>query len=116
MPARVYSTALTRRSGAFSGLLAFGIGQLDGRHGWRGWRWILVIEGAISIIVGVVSFFWISDSPAKATSRIFSDEEKRFVILRARFTYGSSQSGSKDDFTWKDFASCVKVRRIPAAR
>jgi hypothetical protein len=68
-----------------------------------------VIEGAISIIVGVASFFLISDSPAKASTRLFSDEEKRFVILRARFTYGSSQSGSKDDFIWKDFASCLKV-------
>jgi len=32
-------------AGAFSGLLAFAIGQLDGTWGYRGWRWIFCLEG-----------------------------------------------------------------------
>jgi hypothetical protein len=32
-------------AGAFSGLLAYGIGQLDGTWGYRGWRWIFCLEG-----------------------------------------------------------------------
>lgn len=34
-------------AGAFSGLLAYGIGQLDHVWGYRGWRWIYVIEGHV---------------------------------------------------------------------
>lgn len=33
-------------AGAFSGLLAYGIGQLDGTWGYSGWRWIFCLEGA----------------------------------------------------------------------
>ena len=32
-------------AGAFSGLLAYGIGQLDHTWGYRGWRFIYCIEG-----------------------------------------------------------------------
>lgn len=32
-------------AGAFSGLLAYGIGQLDGTWGYSGWRWIYCLEG-----------------------------------------------------------------------
>lgn len=31
-------------AGSFGGLLAFGIGQMDGFAGQRGWRWIMIIE------------------------------------------------------------------------
>jgi MFS family permease len=30
---------------AFSGILAFGLIQLEGRGGLRGWRWIFIFEG-----------------------------------------------------------------------
>jgi MFS family permease len=32
-------------AGALSGLLAYGIGHLDGVSGYSGWRWIFIIEG-----------------------------------------------------------------------
>jgi len=36
-------------AGAFSGLLAFAIGQLDGTWGYRGWRWIFCLEGKTNL-------------------------------------------------------------------
>jgi hypothetical protein len=30
-------------AGAFSGLLAFGIQNLDGKHGIAGWQWIFIV-------------------------------------------------------------------------
>lgn len=32
---------------ALSGILAFGLMQLDGRHGLGGWRWIFILEGVV---------------------------------------------------------------------
>lgn len=42
-------------AGAFSGLLAYGIGQLDYTWGFRGWRFIYCIEGMPSIIIRLIS-------------------------------------------------------------
>lgn len=32
---------------ALSGILAFGLMQLNGRHGLTGWRWIFILEGVV---------------------------------------------------------------------
>lgn len=39
-------------AGAFGGLLARGIVELDGRAKLGGWAWIFIIEGIITFIVG----------------------------------------------------------------
>lgn len=43
-------------SGAFSGLLAAGITQMDGVGGYAGWRWIFIIEGAYINVQGGTTF------------------------------------------------------------
>lgn len=32
---------------ALSGILAFGLMQLNGQHGLSGWRWIFILEGVV---------------------------------------------------------------------
>ncbi|KAF2768124.1 putative MFS transporter [Teratosphaeria nubilosa] len=36
--------------------LAWGLLHMDGVHGWAGWRWLFLIEGLITLIIGLVSF------------------------------------------------------------
>lgn len=50
-------------SGAFSGLLAAGIAQMRGVGGYEGWRWIFLLEGILSVVVGASCFFLLPDSP-----------------------------------------------------
>lgn len=33
---------------AFGGVLAYGLMQMDGLSGMRGWRWIFIMEGVVS--------------------------------------------------------------------
>lgn len=47
------STAL---AGAFGGLLASAIGKMDGIRGYRGWRWVFILEGLLTILVGLIFF------------------------------------------------------------
>jgi len=42
-------------AGAFGGLLARGIVEMRGVGGLSGWQWIFVLEGLITIIVGMFS-------------------------------------------------------------
>jgi MFS family permease len=92
-------------SGAFSGLLAFAIAKLDGAHGIRGWRWIFLIEGSLTIGVGLIVPFLIPDFPEKA--KWLSEDDKKFVHARlvADGVITSTEEGDK--FSWKLFFSAV---------
>ncbi|MDB5630095.1 MAG: permease, partial [Tardiphaga sp.] len=39
---------------------------LDGMMGLRGWQWLFIIEGIPSVILGVVTWFYLTDRPEKA--------------------------------------------------
>ncbi|RYP03740.1 hypothetical protein DL764_004915 [Monosporascus ibericus] len=67
-------------SGAFSGLLAAAIAQMDGVAGLEGWRWIFIIEGLATVVLGIACFFLLVDTPALST-RWLESEEIRYLEL-----------------------------------
>ncbi|UTD25931.1 MFS transporter [Bradyrhizobium sp. WD16] len=40
---------------------------LDGVAGLRGWQWLFILEGVPSIVLGIVTWFFLTDRPAAAT-------------------------------------------------
>ncbi|KAK8044786.1 hypothetical protein PG993_004810 [Apiospora rasikravindrae] len=62
-------------SNAFGGLLAYSIAHLEGRYGYAAWRWIFIIEGAITAFFGAVAFFWIPDWPEQNKYLSIADKE-----------------------------------------
>lgn len=77
-------------AGALGGLLAYGIGHMDGVAGMRGWRWILIIEGLPSVVLGVVTYFVLpNDAP---TAWFLDEREKALMEVRRRREYGSTKS------------------------
>ncbi|EGX96690.1 MFS transporter, putative [Cordyceps militaris CM01] len=100
-------------AGAVGGLLAFGIGHLDGVRGMSGWRWILILEGIPSALLGVATYVWLPNDPA--TARFLGDAERALMELRHRREYGNTQSSrefsARDMRTafldWKVWAFCV---------
>lgn len=70
-------------AGAFSGMLAAGIAQMDGVGGLEGWRWIFLLEGIVTVLLGVLTYFWLIDSPALSSGWLEPDEI-RYLELRQR--------------------------------
>ncbi|KAI9759083.1 MAG: hypothetical protein M4579_002599 [Chaenotheca gracillima] len=68
-------------AGAFSGLLAFALAKMDGIAGVAGWRWIFIIEGILTAVVGVGVFFLLIDSPQRPC-RWMTEDERRYLELR----------------------------------
>ncbi|KAK2611988.1 hypothetical protein QQS21_001953 [Conoideocrella luteorostrata] len=65
----------------FGGLIAFGVlRDLDGAHGIAGWRWLFIVEGVITMGVGILAAFVLPDYPA--TTSWLSDEERAFASWR----------------------------------
>jgi MFS transporter, ACS family, tartrate transporter len=53
---------------------------LDGVAGLQGWQWLFVLEGIPSIVLGVVTWFYLTDRPAAATW--LSTEQKQWLATR----------------------------------
>ncbi|EEY17356.1 high-affinity nicotinic acid transporter [Verticillium alfalfae VaMs.102] len=66
-------------AGALGGLLAYGIGHMDGVQGMSGWRWIMIIEGIPTFVLGIITYWALPNDPA--TAYFFTEEEK---VMMAR--------------------------------
>ncbi len=64
---------MTALAGAFSGLLATAIANLNLKHGISGWKWIFIIEGIVTIGWGLILFVVMPRKPS--TAPLLSKEE-----------------------------------------
>lgn len=69
-------------AGAFGGLLASGILTLDAFANVTSWRMIFIIEGIITVGLGLIGFITLTDRPD--TARWLSAEEKELAGWRVR--------------------------------
>lgn len=88
----LYSAAIC--SGAFGGLLAGTvIANLDGALGIRGWRWIFVIEGCVTILASFVVVFFLPDWPSN--TRWLSPEQRMLAEARLNSNTLVSSQGTE---------------------
>lgn len=97
-------------SGAFSGLLAAGIAEMDGVGGLQGWRWIFILEGLATVLIGIGCFFLLIDSPALSTKWL-EPEEIRFLEL-SMFIKQGGKFREEQRFRWNDLKMVLKNWRI----
>lgn len=106
-------------AGAFSGLLAFGVFQIKDSH-MKGWMWLFIIEGGMTILLGIIAFFWLPATPSTAW---FLDEDEKAIAKSRQLRDGSGHVGEKFQLrecfrTWNDpkFAVwCVISLTYPVA-
>lgn len=79
-------------AGAFGGLLATAITNLDNVRGLSSWKWIFILEGLATILIGIVAFFAITDFPNEA--KWLSSEERAYLLKKTGNTSGTSVSHS----------------------
>ncbi|KAI1315903.1 hypothetical protein EDD11_000217 [Mortierella claussenii] len=93
-----FSTATM--AGAFGGVLAYGIAQMDGVQGLKGWQWIFILEGLPTVLLTIVVFFFLPDFPG--TARFLNQEEKDMAVKRLVIDAGPA---TQTEFSWKQFRS-----------
>ncbi|KAF2144653.1 uncharacterized protein K452DRAFT_325167 [Aplosporella prunicola CBS 121167] len=86
-------------AGAFGGLLAYGIGHIDGAAGLRGWRWIMIIEGIPTCFLGVACWWILADGPE--TAFFLTPAERELMVKRRNRQTGHTLSAQ--EFHKKDF-------------
>ncbi|KAJ6063909.1 major facilitator superfamily domain-containing protein [Penicillium canescens] len=69
---------------AVSGLIAAGVfARLDNARGLAGWKWLYIIEGAISFVLGLIAIVILPDFPESTTGsqKWLLTEDERIVAL-----------------------------------
>ena len=72
---------------------------MDGLRGVAGWRWIFILEGAVTVAAGLIMPLLIIDSPEEAAW--LTEDEKRFIDLRLRLSGVRTATGEGDKFSWR---------------
>ncbi|KAI0720823.1 MFS general substrate transporter [Cerioporus squamosus] len=85
---------------AFSGLLSAAIIHMDGIADKPGWAWIFLLEGLFVVVVALVAFFLLPDSPT--TVLFFKDSEKALVADALRED-GILVQGDEKGYFWPEF-------------
>ncbi|KAK6337909.1 hypothetical protein TWF696_001387 [Orbilia brochopaga] len=71
-----------------SAFLAFGILRMRGIHGLGGWRWLFALEGTLTGVIGVISWFYLPPSPTQTASWFrgkngwFTEREEKIMVNR----------------------------------
>jgi MFS family permease len=89
-------------AGAFSGLLAYAIDNMDGVAGVAGWRWIFILEGIATVLVAAGSAFLLHDFPE--TAGFLTEEERAFVVHRLKYqgqVVGGRRVAQAEEFRWR---------------
>ena len=69
---------------ATGSLVNYGLNRLDGRGGIEGWRWMFVVQGLCTALIGLVTYWWMVDFPENShqSFRFLSPDEAAIVSKR----------------------------------
>ncbi|RVX67115.1 hypothetical protein B0A52_08358 [Exophiala mesophila] len=95
-------------AGALGGLIAYAIGHMEDVGGLEAWRWIFILEGLPTIILGAITWFALADFPQ--TAHYLSQEERD--LLMARRGRQAGFSASWDEMHKSDVMKGVKDWKV----
>ncbi|KAL8287687.1 hypothetical protein RQP46_003545 [Phenoliferia psychrophenolica] len=96
--AAVFFSAATV-SGAFGGLISAGIGSgMQHVGGQPAWAWIFILEGLVTIVIGVLSFWMVVD---------FLTPKERDMVVR-RLQEDEQFSAAGEGFQWKSIIDSLR--------
>jgi sugar phosphate permease len=75
----------------FSNIFAYGIVQIGNHTTYKGWRWIYIIEGGITVVLGFLAYLLLVDFPDSPKTTFLTEKEKDFVNERLAWDRGLNE-------------------------
>ncbi|GIZ41052.1 hypothetical protein CKM354_000436900 [Cercospora kikuchii] len=88
---------------AASGILAYGLMQMNGLANYAGWRWIFIMEGILTVLISILGFVFVVPFPDQQAWKCWgflSEREVRYVIATVEHDRGDAKT---EAFTMKRF-------------
>ncbi|MBW0469747.1 hypothetical protein O181_009462 [Austropuccinia psidii MF-1] len=105
--------AFASLSGAFGGLLAYAIEQMDGVSGKKGWQWLFYLEGIATVFIAI--FAWCCLPQNLETASFLTPSQRDFAVNRLKFSSTSSKPNVRfspmvqSDSSNQDFVNPISV-------
>lgn len=102
---------------ACGGLFAAGLFRLDGHHGFAGWQWLFMVEGVISIFIGIFALIWWPRSTADTRTlipgfRILSPRQEHILTTRLLIDDPAKARGHRIKISAKDVFQAISAWRM----
>jgi MFS family permease len=81
---------------------------VDGIRGYSGWRWIFILEGLLTFVVGVIFLFTFPSFPEE--TRWLTDDERAYV--KARLEADQGRNAAERKITFRDVITVMKDYKI----
>ncbi|KAF1809799.1 MFS general substrate transporter [Eremomyces bilateralis CBS 781.70] len=94
-------------SNGFGNILAYGLIQMEGVGGLRGWRWIFVIEGLITVALAALGYALIvpfPDQVLKSRKPFLNEDEVQMITDRLNRDRSDAEF---DEITWPKIKHCL---------
>ncbi|KAI9842060.1 MAG: hypothetical protein M1837_007485 [Sclerophora amabilis] len=87
---------------ALAGILAYGLMQMNGLANLTGWRWIFIMEGILTCLIGLAGYWLLVDFPEQAHKSwsFLNEKEVRFIVARVQKDRGDAYT---EPFNLKKF-------------
>jgi hypothetical protein len=89
--------------------LAYGIQQMQGIAGFKGWRWIFIIEGIASCTIAIIALLVLVDFPDRGMGQTFKPKQG-FPDANLEIPAAKPGLFSKRSFLTKDEVSIILAR------
>ncbi|KAI9021431.1 MFS general substrate transporter [Phycomyces nitens] len=95
---------------AFSGLISSGIFKMRGIAGLEGWKWLFLLDGIGTQIIGFIAFFYLPGSPYRTAGLLrgkgwFNEHEEKIAAIRI----------VRDDLAKKEQHKTLKLKDVRLA-
>ena len=61
---------------------------MDGLGNLPGWAWIFILEGAVTVFIGIGTYFFMPDSP-ELSQKWLNQEEIHYLLLQRKIKEGN---------------------------
>ena len=84
---------------ATGGIVNFGLNHLDGSGGLRGWQWMFLVQGLITCVIGMVTYWWMVDFPEDShlSFAFLNKDEQARAVARIQYDRGDVEASP---FKW----------------
>ncbi|GLI80623.1 hypothetical protein PoHVEF18_008978 [Penicillium ochrochloron] len=92
-------------------LLNFGLNHLDGKAGLAGWRWMYLVQGLITCVLGIITYWWMVDFPEDSAHsfKFLTLRESQIAAARIQDDRADLQP---EPFSWARILDCLKDVKI----